>query len=72
MTLQAAMDKRSYETAIHVAAVSEVHPWFMPANVDDIHTIPVSHGEGRFVAPEEVIEELFENGQCSHNMLILS
>lgn len=39
MTLQAAMDKRSYETAIHVAAVSEVHPWFMPANVDDIHTI---------------------------------
>ena len=39
MTLQAAMDKRSYETAIHIAAVSEVHPWFMPANVDDIHTI---------------------------------
>ena len=39
MTLQAAMDKRSDETAIHVAAVSEVHPWFMPANVDDIHTI---------------------------------
>lgn len=39
MTLQAAMDKRSYETAIHVAAVSEVHPWFLPANVDDIHTI---------------------------------
>ena len=38
-------------------------PWLKYVNVDDIHTIPVSHGEGRFVAPEEVIEELFENGQ---------
>ena len=38
-------------------------PWLKYVNVDDIHTIPVSHGEGRFVAPKEVIEELFENGQ---------
>ncbi|MBQ8293675.1 MAG: phosphoribosylformylglycinamidine synthase [Bacilli bacterium] len=38
-------------------------PWLAYVNVGDIHTIPVSHGEGRFVAPTEVIEELFENGQ---------
>ncbi|MFV0394346.1 MAG: phosphoribosylformylglycinamidine synthase [Coprobacillaceae bacterium] len=38
-------------------------PWLTNVQVGDIHTIPVSHGEGRFVAPKEVIETLFENGQ---------
>ena len=38
-------------------------PWLANVNVNDIHTIPVSHGEGRFVAKEEVIQKLFENGQ---------
>ena len=38
-------------------------PWLANLNVGDIHTIPVSHGEGRFVAKEEVIQKLFENGQ---------
>ena len=38
-------------------------PWLSMVSVGDIHTIPVSHGEGRFVAPEEVIEKLLENGQ---------
>ena len=38
-------------------------PWLANVNVGDIHTIPVSHGEGRFVAPKHVLDELFENGQ---------
>ena len=38
-------------------------PWLKNVNVGDIHTIPVSHGEGRFVAPKEVLEKLYENGQ---------
>ena len=38
-------------------------PWLNGVNVGDIHTIPVSHGEGRFVAPANVLEELFKNGQ---------
>ena len=38
-------------------------PWLQGVNVGDIHTIPVSHGEGRFVANEEVLKELFNNGQ---------
>ena len=38
-------------------------PWLANVKVGDIHTIPVSHGEGRFVAPKEVLEELFANGQ---------
>ncbi len=38
-------------------------PWLTNVSVGDIHTIAVSHGEGRFVGPKEVIDELFENGQ---------
>lgn len=38
-------------------------PWLANVNVGDVHTIPISHGEGRFVAPKKVIDELFENGQ---------
>ena len=38
-------------------------PWLANLNVGDIHTVPISHGEGRFVAPKEVLEELFNNGQ---------
>ena len=38
-------------------------PWLANVQVGDIHTVPISHGEGRFVAPQAVIEELFNNGQ---------
>ena len=38
-------------------------PWLANVNVGDLHVIPVSHGEGRFVAPDDVIKQLFDNGQ---------
>ena len=38
-------------------------PWMANVSVGDIHTIPISHGEGRFVAPKHVLDELFNNGQ---------
>ncbi len=38
-------------------------PWLANVNVGDKHIIPVSHGEGRFVAPHDVLVDLFENGQ---------
>ena len=38
-------------------------PWLTNVNVGDIHRVPISHGEGRFVAPDYVLEELFMNGQ---------
>lgn len=40
-------------------------PWFENVNAGDIHAIPVSHGEGRFVAPLKMIEDLFKNGQIA-------
>ena len=38
-------------------------PWLQGVNIGDIHIIPVSHGEGRFVANQEVLDELINNGQ---------
>jgi phosphoribosylformylglycinamidine synthase len=38
-------------------------PWFTGVSAGDIHAIPISHGEGRFVAPPEVLQSLVANGQ---------
>ncbi len=38
-------------------------PWLSNVRVGDIYEIPLSHGEGRFVAPDEVLRKLIENGQ---------
>ena len=35
------------------------------SQVGDLHTIPISHGEGRFVAPAQVIAELIAHGQVA-------
>ncbi len=40
-------------------------PWMLKSQVGDLHTIPISHGEGRFVAPPEVIASLIANGQVA-------
>ena len=42
---------------------SNKSPWLANTNPGDIYTVPVSHGEGRFIASEELIRELAENGQ---------
>ena len=40
-------------------------PWMLLSHVDDLHAIPVSHGEGRFTAPQAVIDQLIANGQVA-------
>ncbi len=40
-------------------------PWLMHCHVGDLHNIPVSHGEGRFVATEDRMRKLVENGQIA-------
>jgi len=45
--------------------VSNKSPWLWNVNVGDIHKVAVSHGEGRFVANEDIINSLAENGQIA-------
>ncbi len=40
-------------------------PWMLQSQVGERYTIPISHGEGRFVAPKEVLEGLIANGQVA-------
>ena len=54
---------RHVSQMVNTRIASVNSPWLAKVNVGDIHTIPVSHGEGRFVAPKEVVEKLFANGQ---------
>ena len=44
---------------------SVLSPWFAYSEVGDIHTIPISHGEGRFAAECRIIKELAEKGQIA-------
>ncbi|MFR4218479.1 MAG: hypothetical protein ACLT16_12580 [[Clostridium] innocuum] len=37
--MQTGLTNSQKQTTIKIAAVSDVHPWFLPANTDDIHTI---------------------------------
>ena len=56
---------RHVSCMVQTKVVSTLSPWMNNLKVGDIHTIPVSHGEGRFVANEEVIKKLFANGQVA-------
>ena len=50
---------------VNTRIASVKSPWLANTEVGDIHTVPVSHGEGRFIASEEVINRLMENGQIA-------
>ena len=52
----------SYVTT-RVASVNS--PWMLKSQVGEEHTIPISHGEGRFVAPAQVIADLIARGQVA-------
>ena len=40
-------------------------PWLAGTNVGDIYTVPISHGEGRFLCSDELVRKLAENGQIA-------
>jgi len=48
-----------------VRIVSKLSPWYANTKVGEIYTMPLSHGEGRFVAKDDVLQKLIENGQIS-------
>ncbi len=54
---------RHLSQMVNTRIASVNSPWLANVEVGDIHTVPISHGEGRFVAPKEVLEDLFEHGQ---------
>jgi phosphoribosylformylglycinamidine synthase len=49
----------------HTRVTSTLSPWLALSQPGDIHTIPLSHGEGRFHASDEIIAQLAQNGQIA-------
>ena len=49
----------------YLKVVSNKSPWLAGAELGGVYVNPASHGEGRFVAPPEVIEKLLANGQVA-------
>ena len=56
---------RHVSCMVNTRIVSNKSPWLANFSVGDIHTIPVSHGEGRFVGGKSVVQKLFKNGQLA-------
>ena len=56
---------RHQSKLVRVRVSSNKSPWLSAMNVGDIITVPISHGEGRFLASSKVIETLAKNGQIA-------
>ena len=56
---------RHMSSIIRTRISSVKSPWFNEVEVGDIHSVAISHGEGRFVAPEGLLNKLKENGQIA-------
>ncbi len=54
---------RHISKMVYTKVVSNKSPWMAQATLGGVYTTPASHGEGRFVAPKEWLDQLFENGQ---------
>lgn len=56
---------RHVSTMAYTKIMTNKSPWIQKADMDTVYAVPVSHGEGRFVANEDWINRLFANGQVA-------
>ena len=56
---------RHQSMLVRTRIASNLSPWFSRMKVDDVYTVAISHGEGRFVAPMAVLDQLAANGQIA-------
>ncbi|MCR4611245.1 MAG: phosphoribosylformylglycinamidine synthase [Lachnospiraceae bacterium] len=56
---------RHISKMVYTKVVSNKSPWLREAVLGNVYTNPASHGEGRFVANDDILNELFKNGQVA-------
>ena len=56
---------RHQSRIVRTRVASNKSPWLSLTNVGDVYSVPISHGEGRFLASETLIRQLAENGQIA-------
>ncbi len=56
---------RHQSRLVRTRVASDLSPWLSKCQVGDVHNIAISHGEGRFVASDELVRQLVANGQVA-------
>ena len=56
---------RHQSKIVRTRIASNKSPWLALTEVGEVYNVPISHGEGRFLASEELIKQLTENGQIA-------
>ena len=56
---------RHQSRIVTTSVASNLSPWLSKCEVGDLHRIAISHGEGRFVASDEVLKDLIAKGQVA-------
>ena len=56
---------RHQSRIVRTRIASNKSPWLRDTQVGDIYSVPVSHGEGRFIADEALVRNLAANGQIA-------
>jgi len=56
---------RHQSRIVRTRVASNKSPWLRNTNVGDIFNVPISHGEGRFLASDELVKQLAANGQIA-------
>ncbi len=56
---------RHQSKIVNVRVASNMSPWLEDSNPGDIYSVPISHGEGRFLCEPELFKKLVENGQIA-------
>ena len=56
---------RHISKSVYTKVVTNKSPWLQGAELGGVYAVPASHGEGRFVANDEWLKRLFENGQVA-------
>ena len=56
---------RHQSKIVRTRIASNMSPWLKNTNIGDVFSVPISHGEGRFIAPDDVIRRLIENGHIA-------
>ena len=56
---------RHQSKIVRTRIASNMSPWLALTEVGDIYNVPISHGEGKFIANDAVIAELIKNGQIA-------
>ena len=56
---------RHQSRIVHTRVASNKSPWLAGCEVGEVYNVPISHGEGRFIASDDMLKRLIENGQIA-------